>query len=401
MATRTTRLRSAPVHQFIKYMGSKASILDFVVEGIAEVHDGRPVCDLFAGSAILSAALGRQATVLSNDIQAYSRPLAGVYLTAWKDDDLPGGESMADEAARIVADQGSRLPDGLAYPERPRDLAAYNEIEARNRALIDSDLDLGFFVRHYSGTWWSAEQCLWIDALRQVAERHRDRPHGDLVLAALMHAMAYASQGTGHFAQYRDAKTASSMADIMRYRNRSVRDYFVRRFDDHAARLPDRPSDLAHEITALDYVDRLRTLPRSTVYADPPYCFVHYSRFYHALETIVLDDDPEIQVQRGQVVKGRYREGRHQSPFCIRSQVPAAFAALFDGVAASGSHLVLSYSNTGMLSLDDLADLARASLGSSHEIRTVSSAHRHMTMGRRQDRDRAVQEWLLIARSRD
>lgn len=400
-ARQMPRLRVDPASLFIKYMGSKASILDWVVEGINEVYDGGGVCDLFAGSAILSGALGRQVPMYSNDIQHYSRPLAGVYLSAWRSDDDPSGTELLAEAQKIVRRNRKFVDDSLSY-HGIKSLSEFRRVEHRNRSLINESYRhrWHYFLKVYSGTWWSAEQCLWIDAMRQVAERYRDKPIFDLIMACLMHAMAYSSQGTGHFAQYRDAKDDSSLRDIMIYRRRDPRIYFCRRYEAYIAQLPSKPPRLKHEITAVDYQERLQTLRPCTIYADPPYCFVHYSRFYHALETIYLYDNPPVQVKGGDIVKGRYREERHQSPFCIKTKVTEAFARLLIGVNESGSNLVLSYSNTGMITLDELNALATDILNGEYDLCALTSDHRHMTMGRRADRHRDVQECLVLARRR-
>lgn len=396
----TAGLQVAARNQYIKYMGSKASILDWVVEGISEVHDGGGVCDLFSGSCILSAALGRQVPVYSNDIQHYSRALAGLYLNSWQTPDTPGTHEILAEAEKLVRQRVGLIPDSLRY-RAGLTLREFQSIEEANRRLIDERFRhrWHYFLRVYSGTWWSAEQCLWIDAMRQVIERYRDQPCFDLMMVCLMHAMAYTSQGTGHFAQYRDAKTESSLRDIMTYRTRDPRPYFERKYTATLRSLPSVPSDLEHEVTAMDYRDRLKTLPPCTVYADPPYCFVHYSRFYHALETVYLYDRPELQMKSGSIVKGRYRDERHQSPFCIRSQVSDAFEQLFRGVDDSRSNLVLSYCSTGMISLDEVEEMA-SRVFDGYDLRILLSDHRHMTMGRRQDRDREVKECLILARRR-
>jgi len=215
-------------------------------------------------------------------------------------------------------------------------------------------------------------------------------------MSSLMFAMAYASQGTGHYAQYRDAKTSSSHKDILIYRKRDIGQYFQRKYNDVLKFIPDKPVIAHHQSTALDFKDCLEKFGGGTVYADPPYCFVHYSRFYHALETLVLYDFPKLQVQRGKVVKGRYREERHQSPFCIQSQVRGAFEDLFNGVRASNSSLVLSYSNTGMISLDELLAISKKALPN-RKIEVLTTDHEHMTMGRKEDRQRSVKEGLLLA----
>ncbi|NQV23010.1 MAG: DNA adenine methylase [Rhodopirellula sp.] len=381
-------------------MGSKASILDWVVEGIDEVYEGGGVCDLFSGSSILSAAIGRQVPVYSNDIQHYSRALAGLYLNSWHAPQTPDAKTLLAEADKLVQQRIELIPESLRY-RADSTLAEFTRIDEANRTLIDEHFShrWHYFLKVYSGTWWSAEQCLWIDAMRQVVERFREHPSFDLMMVCLMHAMAYTSQGTGHYAQYRNAKTASSLRDIMTYRMRDPRPYFERKYNATLDTLPKHAPRLQHQITALDYRERLSTLPPCTVYADPPYCFVHYSRFYHALETLYLYDKPDLQVKGGSIVKGRYREERHQSPFCIGTQVPGAFEDLFRGVTESGSNLVLSYCNTGMISLEELEELANH-IFEDHDLQILLSDHRHMTMGRRQDRDREVKECLVLVKRR-
>jgi adenine-specific DNA-methyltransferase len=384
--------------QIIKYMGSKAKILPFVIDGISRVYAGGGVCDLFAGSAILSGAIGRSVKVFSNDIQNYSAYLSEFYLNSWLD---PKKHVSGKQIVESVEKQVCKRIRSLGIEEYTSDLslAEFNAIEAKHRTLLDHRFRHRYhlFTKCYSGTWWSASQCVWIDALREKAEEYRGTPQLALIIASLMHAMAYCGSGTGHYAQYRDATTEPSMKDISIYRRRSMKEYFLKKYLSLSEHLPSEPPSFVHEITSLDYKERLKTLPKCTVYADPPYAFVHYSRFYHAIETLCLYDFPELQVKAGKVVKGRYRESRHQSPFCIRTQVPAAFTDLFLGVASSKSNLVLSYSNTGMISRTELEQLAKESM-KRYDIEVLTSEHTHMTMGRRADRQRDVEEVLIVAK---
>jgi len=85
------------------------------------------------------------------------------------------------------------------------------------------------------------------------------------------------------------------------------------------------------------------------VYADPPYTRDHYSRFYHVLETMCLWDEPGVSTTRIHAEtetfsRGMYREDRHQSPFCIKSQAPGAFEKLCAAVRDQNAPLVFSYS---------------------------------------------------------
>lgn len=390
--------------QIIKYMGSKASILPFLAAELRKLHSAeRPLVDLFAGAAAISGGFGHTSSVISNDIQEYSAKLASVYLRRVE---KIAKLDLIGLAQREFDKRFAELPIDLAYPSECT-LGEFNEIETRNRELLYREFDGShhLFTRVYSGTWWSAEQCVWIDAVRQVLDAQLEsggisQADFDFGLACLMHAMAYTSQGTGHFAQYRDAKDPKGMADIRKYRRASFRDIFKRKFDALVKWNLESVRDSGHKLLALDYRACLESIPPSVVYADPPYAFVHYSRFYHALETIVKYDYPRIQHINNEVVKGRYREERHQSPFCIRTQVRGAFASLFEGVKSSESDLMLSYSNTGMICIEELMDLAAQTFGTDYDIWFDHMAHTHMTMGRKEDRSREVTESLILAKKR-
>ena len=369
--------------------------MGFVLDGINQVFDERPICDLFAGSGSLAGAIGQQAIVLSNDIQAYSGVLSDTYNIAYKDNNTPKTSEILSMANDIV-ERRRRKSVGCYSGDMTR--SDFDNLEAAQKKLLTQSFDYKWhlFAKNYSGTWWSYEQGLWIDALREATEGFKNKPIYPAIMSSLMFAMAYASQGTGHYAQYRDAKTDSSFRDILIYRKRSISQYFGKKYDSILDYIPNAPAIAHHKSTALDFKDCLKAFDGGTVYADPPYCFVHYSRFYHALETLVLYDYPELQIQRGSVVKGRYREHRHQSPFCIQSKVRTAFFDLFQGVTDSRSSLVLSYSNTGMISLDELLKIGKNAMPHYH-IEYVETDHQHMTMGRKEDRQRSVKEGLLIA----
>lgn len=397
-STKTPRLYP----QVIKYMGSKATLLPFIGKSLGEVHsDDRPLVDLFAGACAISGGFGHATKVISNDIQEYSATIGSTYLQMAPN---AANHDVVALASEFACEKLALLPRDLSHKENCS-LKEFNAVEERNRALLNTEFEFPYhlFTRAYSGTWWSAEQCVWIDAIRQALDTlieaglFTDADYR-LGLTCLMHAMAYTSQGTGHYAQYRDAKTDASMKDIHKYRRQSVPDYFNRKFASLVRWNNAQAVDLGHELTSLDYKECLARIPASVVYADPPYAFVHYSRFYHAIETVTKYDYPELQVKAGEIVKGRYRVDRHQSPFCISTSVRTAFVDLFDGVKDSKSDLILSYSNTGMIEIQDLIGLAHQELGNRYAVWVENLSHDHMTMGRREDRTRRVEESLIIAK---
>ncbi|PMB03361.1 hypothetical protein CEN49_23435 [Fischerella thermalis CCMEE 5273] len=378
-------------------MGSKRNILDFVVQGISEVYTGGTVCDLFAGSSVLSGALRNVVPMLSNDIQAYSSVLANAYLASYNWNENP---NILND---IVVKATNRAEQFItAFPELTFDyskdltIEQFKELEKQQRDLINKDFSTfkyHLFAKNYSGTYWAYNQCVWIDAIRSVADDYKETSFFYAILSSLMFAMSYNSQSTGHYAQYRDATNESSMKDIMIYRQKEILPFFIRKFKEFQEVLGE--NSLQHKVVIMDYLDCLDTLePYSTVYADPPYCFVHYSRFYHAIETLVRYDYPEVKF------KGRYRTDRHQSPFCIRSQVAKAFRGMFQKINEHQSNMVLSYSNTGMIELEELVSLAESTFTSAYTIEVRTHDYLHSTMGRREDKSRNVQEALILVKKR-
>lgn len=383
------------VPHIIKYMGSKKQILDFVIEGIQECYLGGTICDLFAGSSVLSGALRNSAPVISNDIQIYSSILANTYLSNYDWDSEPNIiEDIIETATRRAEEFFNAFPELTFEYDAEMTLDQFNDIEREQQELINKDFsefDYHLFAKNYSGTYWSYTQCVWIDAIRSVADDYRNSSFYYAILSSLMFAMSYNSQSTGHYAQYRDANDDKSMRDILIYRQKEILPFFTRKLQEFQQTLS--VNNLPHRVVALDYLDCLDMLePNTTVYADPPYCFVHYSRFYHAIETLVRYDYPEVKY------KGRYRTDRHQSPFCIRTKVASAFEKMFTKIRDKQSNLVLSYSNTGMIELEELNNIARKVFGDAFTIEVRSQDYLHSTMGRREDKSRDVQECLILVK---
>lgn len=380
---------------FIKYMGSKSSLIDYLSTTIRDLYEGETICDLFAGSATLSGALGGSVRMISNDIQEYSSVLARTYLSNYASIDLHRIlEEITSSAAEKVDSFTRSHPQYQFDYSNADNLKSFQDLELRQQKLIDYDFHeqpFHLFTKYYSGTYWSYEQCVWIDAIRAVAEEYKAEIVYDTILSCLMFAMAYNAQSTGHYAQYRDPTDMKSMTDIAIYRNKEILPYFTRKFKE----ICEWGSVVTenHIVTTLDYKDCLDEISEKTIiYADPPYAFVHYSRFYHALETLVKYDYPEV------LYKGRYRVDRHQSPFCKRSEVNDAFIKLFRKTARTESKLVLSYSNTGMISLEKIVNLAKESFGSKYDISYKAVDYTHSTMGRKKDKSRDVKEFLVIAK---
>jgi adenine-specific DNA-methyltransferase len=382
------------VPHIMKYMGSKKSIIEFVISGIDEVYNGELICDLFAGTSVLSGSLGKTANMHSNDIQEYSAHFAKTYLSNYDWQSFPDLDSIITQAKRYFNRVKKNYPDLIYKYNEGLSLAQFNKLEKRQQQLKNENfenLDYHLFIKYYSGTYWSFEQCVWIDSIKKVADRYKNSNVYYPIISSLIFAMSYCSQSTGHVAQYRDANDEESMMDILIYRQKEIIPYFKRKFLELKESL--QKNEFKHKVTSLSYDECLDILPKnSIIYADPPYCFVHYSRFYHAFETLIKYDYPEI------MFKGRYRTDRHQSPFCQRKGVRQAFETMFQKINNKKSQLVLSYSNTGMIRLDELVEIANENFDINYKIEIKSMPYKHSTMGRSDEKNKDVEEYLIIAK---
>lgn len=381
------------IPHLLKYMGSKREILYLINETVEELHaDSSCFCDLFSGTAVVSAAFLDQYDVISNDIQKYSSVFAKTYASNMAEELKPEFLTDVKHKSQMLVDEWyDAFPDYTFGYENVNSFESLLEIEKQQQKLINKNFKLGFslFAKNYSGTYWSYQQCVWIDSLRAVAEKYKDTVGYYAILSALIFAMSYASQSTGHFAQYRDV-TKSNVNDILLYRTKDLYSLFEKKLEELVHfNIPRNNHSM--KVKTLDYLDCLRIIPENTiVYADPPYSAVHYSRFYHVIETLVRYDHPHLEY------KGRYRDDRHQSPFDKRKEVAKAFKLLFDAVNEKKSHLILSYSDNGLLKYEELLEIGYQALGNHYDISLKGKNYIHSKMGR-SDKNRLEVNELLFS----
>lgn len=382
------------IPHFLKYMGSKREILGDIREAVDALHtDSTCFCDLFAGTAIVSYAMSDRYNVISNDIQQYSSVFAKTYFGTYNQYD-------GQEVVGNILTSAQKHVDHLnrSYPfmktlycySDDMDFECFKILETAQQDLLDREMNEAYslFTRSYSGTYWSLEQCIWIDALRKVADDYKAAPIYYAILSSIIYAMSYSSQSTGHFAQFRKM-TPKNYKNILFYRKKSIVELFSKKLTEV---LSIRKDDNSFEYTcfSLDFRLCLQKIPKgSIVYADPPYSNVHYSRFYHAVETLVRYDNPVLEFT------GRYRSDRHQSPFDQQKNVRKAFTLLFEGVKTTQSHLILSYSDNGMLTPEEIISIGTQVLGEAYVHDLCSKEYSHMKMGRSDEYKMDVNELLI------
>ena len=410
---------------FVKYMGSKRNLLPVITPVLRDiVPRGGMLLDLFAGTHAVGYSLKEHATVWGNDIQRYSLPIGEtLLLTNPESLRVSNTRELVPTLAASYFRRSSRLFEQWLLRERNVLALTQVDVQAGLSAYLDYTRDLAAVLPHsgnpatlsydlrayveriargeatdppmmaavyWANTYFSLEQALWLDAYRRaISDLTAGHVGYPAALASLLHAAAYCTHGTGHFAQHRKLTSAKVLEDVIKYRIRSVTEYWRNKM-----RLVETELVASHNlnrVTALDFKTALQTGLDGVdaIYADPPYSFVHYSRFYHVLETLTLYDHP------GTEFDGRYRPVplRHQSPFCIRTRMSSAFQDVLRVGQAAQVPIVWSYSTSGLMPFRDLLALCRKFYPHIDVLRTD---YLHTTMGRRGDKTREVSEVLII-----
>jgi adenine-specific DNA methylase len=374
-----------PIH----YLGSKLRLLeelDFFVNDIAP--NSNTFCDLFAGSGTVSQHFISSHNVISVDIQEYSKVISSaisapsnslsynacafvenckssqLYKTLLvSSEELRGFEDAAIQAAQNdeLSLSCDLLEDGcieyfkLGEPKpKNRTLLEFIErliTELHQRNLIDSKDSMVF--RYFGGIYFSYYQAICIDSILCEINKLPEEDKNTFLAAILSTVSDIVNTVGKQFAQpikprKSDGTPKSSLKNqLKKDRYKDVFNEYEKWLDKYLC-LP--KADKCHISIKEDFGNFLKSNKNKidVFYADPPYTRDHYSRYYHILETICLRDNPKISTVKINNVtslsRGIYRENRHQSPFCIKSQAKGAFDILFSNVKKHDAPLLLSYS---------------------------------------------------------
>ncbi len=365
----------------LNYLGSKLRLLDFIEENVRKVTpDDAGVCDLFAGSGCVSYKLSKLFPVVACDIQHYSKVICDALLqpcTLTKETTNAFMSEIKDIKFKlhdafiplIELEEGAIKNENL---ELLTDIVEHGSLEVYNLEKTESKIasvqnqvqeklkktglvgKKSLISQYYGGVYFSYNQAVQIDVIMDAIRHYPNIADKNVLLAALLSTTSDIACTVGkHFAQPIKARDSKGKIKKLVY-NKAIKDKTVdviALFEEWLDKYVSLPKGKYNNtILQGDYMECLKTLPNNvrTVYADPPYTRDHYSRFYHVLETIALDDVPEISTVKihgiTHVSNGIYRKDRHQSPFCIRSKAPKAFEEMFKAISASGRNLLLSYS---------------------------------------------------------
>lgn len=314
-------------------MGSKRSMLrNGLGEALERAVVGRTrFVDMFSGSAAVSWHVAERFAlpVLATDLQEYAVALAKGVLTRTSSPEDPSwiedwiGSANAWVLARADANDAELLQQALGREEIAKLAVTGQQLSA------ETDVP---FCRAYGGWYYSPWQALSLHSLRCAAE---ETPYRDVAVASVVEAASECAASPGHTAQ--PFKTDTRAAPFV-----------VEAWSRDPLRLARRAAEKLAAKHALVLGDAVRARAEDTadalhegdlVFLDPPYSAVHYSRFYHVLESLARGNVGEVSG------RGRYpsRDERPQSSFSIATQADAAFYALMTAISGSGAHAMVTF----------------------------------------------------------
>ncbi len=310
----------------MKYMGSKRAMLQNGLGALlaSEMQSSSRFVDLFTGSGAVAwfVATRHPVQVFAFDLQDYSIVLANAVIArksalSWE----PIWDSWYRSAKRSFAD---------SRPPACGKLTKNTVIELRDWCGRQHALPI---TKSYGGHYFSAKQALWLDALRGSIPTRL--PAHDIALAALIEAASQCAAAPGHTAQpFQPTSTATPFLEEAWGRDVCAR---AKNALISVARLHANRVGCAEVRDANDAANKLKA--GDLAFVDPPYSGVHYSRFYHVLETIAHGDCGEVSGV------GRYpsRQLRPRSKYSVKTESREALDTLLQRIGARGAKVILTF----------------------------------------------------------
>lgn len=328
----------------IRYMGNKSKLLPILNEVFDKLlSEGDTLCDLMAGTNTVGFERQKKNRIISNDVEYYSFVIAQALL---------GNEKFV--TSKEIIDNYSRFAPKL----------------------------FSYFVDTYSDTYFSRGQCKEIDNIREFIETLEGRTK-TISLTALMHAMTKAQSTPGHFAQYMPKEHKR----IIPLRSLSIKKIYQEKLKEFDELASDGYVNEFFNESSDELLERLKAEKIDCYYLDPPYTTDQYSRFYHLLNTVCKYDNPALDE-----TKAMYRHDRFKSGFCYKHSVAGEFEKIISYCKTRDSHLVISYSNKGVIDINDLIVLSQKYY---FNVEVINIDYKHSSQGNGTKR---VNEVIIICK---
>jgi adenine-specific DNA-methyltransferase len=314
----------------MKYMGSKKSMLknglgELLLE---EAPKANRIFDPFCGSSSVVWFLAEKTNkqIIAGDLQKFSIDLANSILL--RNEPLKSTDILILENWINLS---KCFHDTVKIEmEFKKTIKFVNE----NRKLKSRS---AFPITHaYAGYYFSIDQALKIDSLLFFLPEHE--PIRSLAIAGLIEAASQCVASPGHTAQPFQPKGNGLVAIIEAWK-RDPFFYVEKMLTDLSVRHANKIG-LGKTGNAIDLMDSLEE--GDLVFLDPPYSGVHYSRFYHVLETISRNSWENVSG------RGRYpsSDRRPKSDYSLRGKSHLALSSILQKISLKKATAIVTFPAT-------------------------------------------------------
>jgi len=342
----------------MRYIGSKTRIADEILDVAGQPIAGEcgDFVDAFCGTGVVaSAASQRGWRVRINDHLTSATTIATASLLSSQQVGFAhlGGYSRAIE---ILQDLSSRA--GFIWREYSPASSMYGAARIRRMYFTEENAGVIDAIRYEIALWKSQNL---------INESEESLLLADLLLAA--NRVANISGTYGCFLREWQPSALKPLALVPR-------------------KLPDR--SFLVESTCAD-VFGISTKSSDLIYLDPPYTKRQYAAYYHILETICKNDEPQVDG-----VSGLRPWKNFASDFCYKRKALNAIVSLIRTLKSS--RVLLSYSSEGHVKLEEIT----AALNESHfvQVHQLGKIGRYRPNRTAASKNDSVSEFLLDIRSK-
>lgn len=310
----------------MKYMGSKRLMLRNGLGQLLqrEMTNVKRFVDVFVGSGSVASHVAENynVEVQASDLQLYSAVLSGAIINrqeiiSWE----PAWEAWYAEAKTLYK------RDRIISSKKITQVVVKN---CRDWCSKRTELPI---TKAYGGYYFSPRQSVWLDSLRSTLPK--EEPFKIVALAALIQAASQCVAAPGHTAQpFQPTRTAKPfLVEAWKKDIVQLTKTVFKSLCDRAA----QKKGIAEVADANEAISQLKE--GDLAFIDPPYSGVHYSRFYHVLETVAKGECGEVSG------RGRYpdRSLRPRSKYSVQSESVGALDDLLSKVASKNTKAILTF----------------------------------------------------------
>lgn len=300
----------------MRYLGSKTKLLSAIEKVITENEiEGETFADLFAGTGCVGDYFKDRYKIISNDFLYYSYVMNNAKLM----------NAVIPTFNRVQEETGTDVFSWL------------------NSLTFEPDGTF-FFYHNYTPAggrmFFTESNGIKIDGIRQKIEEIYsigwiDESEYYFLLASMIESITKVSNTSGTYEAF--FKFWDSRAE--------------KEFELIPLEINEVPLFANNVVFNRDINELVREISGDIAYLDPPYTVTQYVSAYHMLETLIKYDSPDIKG-----VGGKRGRGDKNSLYAQRTKAKLIFEDLFRQIQFK--HILISYSNQGLVPIDELCELA-------------------------------------------